>query len=135
MVMTDPTPAGLLGARFERVREVTLEDCITFLGDAVPPSLSTPRMILWMEHTARDAALPRLNDGEDTVGTLVNVRHQSAIPLGHEVRFTAEVTEVDRRRLTFRVEAWAGEEKVGEGTHERFRVDVARFAAGIRKRR
>jgi fluoroacetyl-CoA thioesterase len=121
----------LLGATSTRTREVTLEDCITFLGDAIPPSLSTPRMILWMEHTARDAVLPRLPAGEDSVGTVVNVRHRAAIPLGREVVYTAEVTAVEGRRITFRVEARHGDELVGDGIHERYRVEVARFAKGI----
>jgi fluoroacetyl-CoA thioesterase len=61
------------------------------------------------------------------VGTVVNVRHLGATPVGLPVRFRAEVVEVDRRRVRFKVEAWDSVEKVGEGEHERFIIDKDRF--------
>lgn len=122
-----------VGTAHEKLRPIVLEDCITFLGDDVPPSLATPRMILWMEYACRDGALGHLDEGQDTVGVHVDVRHHAASPLGAEVRFRAEVTEVDGRKVTFRVEAWDGETLVGDGTHRRFIVDIERFAARLKK--
>jgi fluoroacetyl-CoA thioesterase len=78
---------------------------------------------------------PYLLDEEDTVGTQVNVRHLAAAPLGSEVSFLAEVTGIEKRRVTFRVEAWDGQEKIGEGTHERAVINVARFAEKLRAKR
>ena len=103
-------------------------EAIHFLGDKVKPALATPSMILWMEITARDAVLPLLEPGQDTVGTHVNVSHLAATPVGMRVIFRATLKEIDRRRLTFAVEAHDEKEKIGEGTHERFIIDVARYA-------
>jgi len=96
-------------------------------GETLPVVLSTPRMISFMERAAHYAILPFLGDDQTTVGTLVNIRHIGATPVGMQVRFRAELVEVDRRRLLFKVEAWDAMEKVGEGEHERFIVDRDRF--------
>lgn len=96
-------------------------------GDTLPLVLSTPRMISYMERTAHYALLPYLAAGQTSVGTIVNIRHLGAIPVGMQVRFRVELVEVDRRRLRFKVEAWDEVEKVGEGEHERFIIDQTRF--------
>lgn len=96
-------------------------------GDQLPPVFATPRMISYMERTAHQAVLKYLNEGQTTVGTLVNVRHLGATPVGMQVRFRAELVEIDRRRLRFKVEAWDAVEKIGEGEHERFIIDRDRF--------
>jgi predicted thioesterase len=93
--------------------------------------LATPWMILWMERTCRQCVQPLLEEGYDTVGTEVNVKHLAATPIGMTVSFRAEVIAVNERRLTFKVEAWNESEKIGEGTHERAVVHVARFAAKL----
>ena len=118
----------------EQKHAVTDADAIRFLGPEVPPSLATRSMIWWMEFTCRDAVLPHLEKGQDTVGTRVNVCHLAATPLGHEVAYRAKVTAVDGRKLTFEVEARDGDELIGQGTHERFVIDVERFAAGLKKK-
>lgn len=96
-------------------------------GESLPPVMSTPRIISYMERTAHYAILPFLQEGQTSVGTVVNVRHLAATPVGMEIRFRAELIEVDRRRLKFKVEAWDAAEKVGEGEHERFIIDRAKF--------
>ena len=103
--------------------------------EGMAPVLVTPRLISFLERTAHLAVLPYLAEGQSTVGTLVNVRHLAATPVGMEVRFRAELVEVDRRRLRFKVEAWDEVEKIGEGEHERFIIDWQRFLDGIAKKR
>ena len=122
------------GISLERRIVVSEEDAITFLGTDVKPSLATPAMIARMEITAHDAVQPHLEEGQDTVGTRVNVEHLAATPLGNEVSYRAKLAAVDGRRLTFEVEASDQREVVGRGTHERFIIDVERFAAGLRKK-
>src|ERR1700751_3941042 len=109
-------PVGLKG---EKVILVTSEGAIDFMGVDGPRVLSTPHMIGYMERTCRDAVLPLLDAGYDTVGTQVNITHLAAAPLGMSVTFYAEVTGVQDRRIQFRVEARDEKEKIGEGTHER----------------
>lgn len=83
------------------------------------PKFSTPSMIQLMEMAAQQAVIDRLSDGETTVGFEVNVRHMGPADLGDEIVAHAQLTEVDRNRLTFRVEAYHGDRKIGEGTHRR----------------
>lgn len=96
-------------------------------GESLPAVFSTPRMISYMERTAHYAVIPHLLEGQTTVGTSVSIRHLAATPVGMQVRFRAELVEVDRRRLVFKVEAWDAFEQIGEGQHERFIVEKGRF--------
>jgi fluoroacetyl-CoA thioesterase len=118
-----------IGTRLEKKLLVDNEVAINFLGMDGARVLGTPWMIGWMERTCRDAVLPLMEAGHDTVGTHVNVYHLAATPMGMVVTFKAEVIGVDGRRVNFRVEAWDEKEKCGEGTLERAIVNIARFAA------
>jgi len=123
-----PIPIGTKGE--SRLR-VTSENAIDFLGASGARVLGTPYLISHLEFTARNSVLPHLDKGFDTVGTRVDVRHLAATPMGMEVTFQSELTAVDDRRLIFRVEAFDEKEKVSEGTHERFIVNVERFASRV----
>ena len=122
------------GISLEQVRVVRRDDCINFLGADVRPSLATPSMIYWMEICCRDAILPHVGDGNDSVGIKVSVEHLAATPMGQSVTYTAKLVAVDGRRASFEVEASDGAEVVGRGAHERVVVDVSRFAARLRKK-
>jgi fluoroacetyl-CoA thioesterase len=124
-----------VGAPGRRHLLVTPETAIDVLGDERARVLSTPHMIAYMEWAARDALLPYLDPNEDSLGTLVNVRHLAATPVGMSVEFTATVTEVQGRRVLFRVEARDEKELVGEGAHERFIADVPRLIARLAAKR
>ncbi len=91
----------------------------------------TPVMIGLMENAAWRLVQPELAEGETTVGTLVNVRHLAATPVGGHVVATAELIEIDGRRLVFRVSARDDNQLIGEGFHERARVLLDRFLARI----
>jgi len=121
-------PIGTVG---EEKLLVTNEVAITFLGLDGPRVLSTPQMIGGMERTSRNTVLPLLEPGYDTLGTQVTVSHLAAAPIGMTVTFRAEVTAVNGRRVEFRVEAWDEKEKIGEGTHQRAIVNVAKFATRL----
>jgi predicted thioesterase len=100
-------------------------------GAGAPAVYATPRLVWDMESAAREALRPFLEPGEETVGTRIEVRHLAATPVGMRVRATARVTEVDGRRVVFAVEAHDETEKIGEGTHERFVIQVAKFASRV----
>ncbi|MCC7156522.1 MAG: thioesterase family protein [Bryobacterales bacterium] len=125
--MNEITP-GLTG---ERRILVTPDIAIDFLGLDTARVLSTPHMIMYMEITSRDTVKGALGAGYDTVGTIVNIRHLAAAPLGSSVRFISTVERVDGNRVTFHVEAWDDVEKIGEGSHERAIVNVSKFAARL----
>jgi len=124
-----------VGTRHEEKLLVTSEVAIDFLGLEDARVLSTPQMIRHMEMTCRNLVLPLLEPGHDTVGTQVNVSHLAAAPMGMVVTFQAEVTGVLDRRVQFRVEARDEKEKIGEGTHERAIINVAKFAARLAQKK
>ncbi len=124
-----------VGLKGERRRQVTSEIAIDFLGLEGARVLGTPFMIMLLEMTARDSIVPLLEAGYDSVGTEVNVRHLAATPMGMEVTFKSEVIEVDDRRVQFRVEAFDEKEQIAEGTHERFIINVERFAKRLAEKR
>lgn len=124
-----------IGTKGEFQLLVTTEVAITFLGTEGARVLSTPHMIGYMERTCRDTVLPLLEPGHDTVGTHVNVAHLAASPIGMSVTFTAEVIRVNGRRVEFRVEARDEKEKIGEGTHERAIINIAKFAIRLAEKR
>ncbi|MCQ2140050.1 MAG: thioesterase family protein [Bacteroidales bacterium] len=108
---------------------VTEEKSAQHVGSGTARVFATPMMIALMEHTCRDCVKPYLGEGQETVGTLVNVSHSSATPVGMKVWCDCEVVEVDRRRLAFKVQAFDEKGLIGEGTHERFIIDEERFIA------
>jgi fluoroacetyl-CoA thioesterase len=93
--------------------------------------LATPMLVSYFELAAHQLAMRALEPGHGTVGSRVEIRHLAATPVGMRVSFRATLTERDGRRLVFRVEADDERERVGEGTHERFIVDMARFMGRI----
>ena len=119
-----------VGATKERRITVDSNQTTSFLweGENV---LSTPSMIAEMEETCRlllkEQAIP--NSEWDSVGTIVDIKHVAATPVGAEVFLKAMVLSVDGRRVMFEVEARDKLERVGEGRHERFIISVPRFRA------
>ncbi|MBQ9272327.1 MAG: thioesterase family protein [Mogibacterium sp.] len=90
---------------------------------------STPHMIALMETTAWASVEPCMEEGCSTVGTHLDVSHLSASPVGAHVHCETELTEVDGRRLVFKVSASDDAGPIGEGTHERFIVKIEKFMA------
>lgn len=117
-----------VGATKERAITVGMNMTTSFLweGENV---MSTPSMILEMEETCRlllkEQAIPEQD--WDSVGTIVDIKHLAATPVGAQVFLKAKVTSVEGRRVMFEVEARDKLEKVGEGGHERFIINVPKF--------
>lgn len=88
---------------------------------------ATPAMVALMEQAAYTSVQNELEEGQGTVGTRMEVSHISATPLGQTVTAKSELTAIDRRKLTFSVEAYDENGKIGEGVHERFIVDNKSF--------
>jgi predicted thioesterase len=97
--------------------------------------LATPMLVSYFELAAHQLAMPALQPGQGTVGSHIDIRHLAATPIGMRVSVRATLTERDGRRLVFRVEADDEREHVGEGTHERFVVDMNRFMSRIAAKR
>ena len=106
---------------------VTEENTAAAMGSGLLPVFATPAMLALMEQAAASSVQPVLPEGQGTVGTRLEVSHLAATPIGLTVRAESELIAVDRRKLRFSVRAWAGDELIGEGEHERFVIDNARF--------
>ena len=105
------------------------------IGSGTVPVLATPMMIALMEKTCRLSVKPFLDEGQETVGTHVNVSHDSATPEGMKVWWESEVIEVDRRKITFKVAVYDADGIVGQGTHERFIIDERKFGEKMSAKR
>ena len=108
---------------------VTDKDTAKAHGSGTLDVFATPAMIALMENTAMTSVAPCLAEDEATVGTELNVKHLSATPIGCEVTCQSELTEIDGRKLTFRVTASDSKGVIGEGTHTRFIIKVEKFLA------
>jgi predicted thioesterase len=89
--------------------------------------LATPVMINLMEAAALDAVENLIPDGNQSLGTHLDVRHIAATLVGMRVRATARLVAVDGRKLEFQVEAHDEKDLIGDGAHSRLIVNVARF--------
>jgi predicted thioesterase len=117
-----------VGATKERKVKINSNQTTSFLweGENV---FSTPAMISEMEETCRlllkEQFIP--NAEWDSVGTVVNIKHLAATPIGTEVLLKSKVISVNGRRVMFDVEAFDKIEKIGQGQHERFIINVLKF--------
>ena len=120
-----PIPVGAKGTFTLRVMPGHLAN--QFKDAILPQVFATPMMVTIMENAALNAIRDYIEPGESAVGTIVNIKHLAATPVGHQVTATAEVTKVDGRRIEFTVSARDEIEEIGTGTHERMVVDMARL--------
>jgi len=116
---------------FEKTYVLTDAEAFHFLGPEVTPGLATPSLVTWMELTSRENAAPLLNPGEDTVGVSVEIKHLAPTPVGMKVRIVSKLQSVEGRIYSFAIEAFDEVEKIGEATHVRASINVAKFAARL----
>ena len=98
------------------------------------PVFGTPFMCALMEEAAWKSIAPYLEPGQSTVGTRLNVSHDSATPVGMKVWAESEVTQVDGKRLVLKVAAYDEKGLIGQGTHERFIITDERFLTKAAKK-
>jgi len=96
--------------------------------------LATPVMINLIEAAALEAVEGLLPAGHQSLGTVLNVRHIAATPVGMRVTAQVEVVAVEGRTIRFRVEARDAVELIGDGTHERVVVNVAKFDLRVQRK-
>ena len=91
------------------------------------PVFGTPFLCALMEEASWKSIAPHLEEGQSTVGTRLEVSHDSATPVGMKVWAESEVTEVDGKRLVLKVAAFDEKGLIGQGVHERFIITNERF--------
>jgi fluoroacetyl-CoA thioesterase len=114
--------------------KVAVEHTAPSIGSGLVPVLATPVMINVIEAAALAAVEHLLPAGHQSLGIHLDVRHFAATPVGMQVRATAELVGIDGRTLTFRVAARDDKEPIGDGSHQRVVVNVARFDARVQKK-
>lgn len=122
---------NLKGLRHNELLVVEYKDTAAVYGSGALEVFATPAMIALMEKTCLMGVCDKIGDGNTTVGTAVNIKHVKASRVGVAIRCEAELVEVDRRRLVFTVKCFEGDVLVGEGSHERFVVESAKFMAKL----
>ena len=113
---------------------VTADKTAETMGSGTLPVFATPAMVALMENTAAESVETLVGEGNTTVGTVINVKHLSADPVGAEVTCESELVEVDGRKLTFEIKVFDREGVVGEAYHERFVIDKTRFMDKVQKK-
>jgi predicted thioesterase len=93
----------------------------------VPDVFGTPFLGGLFEGTSAALMAPHLAPGEMSVGISMNLQHTAPTPLGMEVRAVSEVTAVEGRKITFKLEGFDAKEKIGEAVHERFIINAEKF--------
>lgn len=116
------------GASAEIALTVTPDRTADAMGNRGVHVFATPFVVGLLEDAAGAVLKPHLPPGAATVGTMVDMRHLAATPVGMRVRARATLLQADGRRFLFSVEAWDDKEKIAEGRHERFVVaDIRTF--------
>ena len=116
-----------VGIKGNLERTVTEDLTAEALGSGLLPVFATPAAVALAEETAWRSVAGELEEGQGTVGTLMELAHIAATPLGMKVRCETELVEIDRRKLVFTVKIYDEKEKVADGRHERFIIDNAKF--------
>ncbi len=122
---------GIKGRAEDLVRE---ENTARAVGSGTLPVFATPAMTALMEKASWTSLAPHLAEGEGTVGTKLEITHDSATPLGMKVWAESEVTAVEGRRVVLKVAAYDERGLIGQGVHERFVIQDARFLAKTAKK-
>jgi len=122
------------GMTYEDNYIVGEQDLASHIGSGASRVLATPCMILFMERTAHRLLAKKLPDGYSSVGVVVHVEHLAPTPLGNTVHVLAKVEAMDGLKVTFTIEAWDEVEKIGQGTHQRFIIDEARFLKRVQSK-
>ncbi len=119
------------GLKYTKTETVNESNTAAKVGSGLLPVYATPAMIALLEGTCAEAVANLLDEGMTTVGTKLDVEHVAATPIGMDVRCECELTQIDRRRLVFKVEICDKAGLIGRGTHERFIVDSEKFMSKV----
>ena len=114
-------------------RKVTIDRdrTIGFMGEE-GRVYATPSLVNDIEYTCRDMIKARIPEGQDSVGTVVNIAHLAPTLMGQEVEITVTVAEIEGRRVALDVTARDALDTICKGRHERFVVDVDKTVERLR---
>lgn len=122
------------GTTHTKTYVVSEKYAVDFAIPELPPVLSTPSAILFLERTSLELMKPYLEEGELTVGVQVDIEHLAPSPLGSEIVCTSRVIQCDGPVITFQVEARDAVDTIAKGLHKRRVVNAARLGDRVRKK-
>ena len=120
-----------IGTKHKCIKVVDETTTAASIGSGDMAVLATPAMIALMENAAMTAVAAELPKGQTTVGGHINVSHLKPSKVGESIVASATVTEVNGKKIEFKVEAYCGDTLIGEGSHTRFIVDREKFLSKI----
>lgn len=115
------------GLSFELKKKVEYKDTAAAYGSGLLDVFATPAMIALMENCALQSVADKLPKNHSTVGTSVNIKHIKATKLNDEVVCKSKLIKTEGRKLTFELEVFDSEGKIGFGEHKRYIVDNSKF--------
>ncbi|WP_432404933.1 thioesterase family protein [Wukongibacter sp. M2B1] len=116
-----------VGMKAEIDKVVSEKDTAASFGSGSVLVLATPMMIGLMENAALKAVDSHLPENFATVGIHLDVKHLASTPVGMKATAKAELIEIKGKKLKFKIEAYDEKEKIGEGYHSRYIIDVPKF--------
>ena len=116
-----------IGKKWTKRIKVTPEMTAAACGSGALEVFGTPFLAMLFENACCELLQGELDPGMTTVGTYLNFEHTSPTPVGAEVWAEVELTEIDRKAFTFRVEGFDEKGSIGGGTHGRFAVNGEKF--------
>ena len=119
------------GLKHQSVMVVNEGNTAEFIGSGDMAVLATPAMVALMENAAMMAVALHLGEGETTVGSMISTSHLKPSKVGSSISAIAELTEVEGRKLVFKISAYDGETLIGEGDHIRYVVNREKFLAKL----
>ena len=96
-----------------------------------PEVFATGFMVGLMEWACIELMAPHLDDGEGSLGIHIDVSHEAATPPGMTVTVDARLISIEKRKLTFAIEAHDGQDLIGRGGHQRAIILLDRFNAKV----
>lgn len=116
-----------IGIKGKKSIIVSKENTALKLGSGTLEVFATPAMISLIEKTAWQSIEEFLEEGQSTVGTSLRITHESASPIGMKIICETELIDIEKRKLTFKVEVFDQKGFIGRGIHERFIIDSEKF--------
>ena len=112
----------VIGTKCRLEQTVTRELTAEAIGSGALPVFGTPFMAAMMENAAQTCLQTFLEEGQGSVGTHLDIRHDAPTPVGMKVTATATLREIERRKMWFDIEVHDEKGKCGEGSHLRIMV-------------
>jgi fluoroacetyl-CoA thioesterase len=93
----------------------------------MPRVFATAALVGFIEAACMETLAPYLDEGEVTLGTLIDITHSAPTTVGGTVRAEVTVSHVEPRSVSFSVTVVDDEDVVSVGTHTRAVISRERF--------